>query len=214
MTAKCLSVLDGNDAFAGDAFPIVSSRETEFEHPDVALLLASMEAASFERCVSFDWTAMDAYRIGLIPVKDLTTRAGSSSAVVARLDSVLVLPFTWNELLDRLRHRSNEAPSGTRENFVRFGIAIVDFQRMEAFRSGQPVALTHMQFKLLRYFVMNPDRVISRNELLNKVWGYSHYPTTRTIDNVVLRLRHAFEPVPAEPVHFRTVHGAGYKFIP
>ncbi len=214
MTANRLSFLESDDTFVDDAFPIVSSQEVDSAHPEIAVLLASMESFNPEGCLSLDRTAMDAYRIGLIPVKELTGRAGSSSAIVTSLDSVLVLPFTWNELLTRLRHGSNPTQSGTQENAVRFGMATADFQRMEAFRSGQQVALTPTQFKVLRYFALNPDRVISREELLNKVWGYNHYPSTRTVDNTVLRLRQALEPVPAEPVHFRTVHGAGYKFIP
>lgn len=85
---------------------------------------------------------------------------------------------------------------------------------MEARRSDRPVNLTAMEFKVLRFFVLNPDRVISRDELLNQVWGYDSYPCTRTVDNHVLRLRQKLEAEMASPVHFRTVHGLGYKFTP
>jgi len=74
--------------------------------------------------------------------------------------------------------------------------------------------LTAHEFKLLRYFVENASRVISRGELLNDVWGYDNYPTTRTVDNQILKLRQKLEVDPAQPRHFRTVHGAGYKFSP
>ena len=208
MMAKSLSVLeDERSLVGGSPFPMMPDSEVES-------LLASMESSTLGFSAPLDRIAMGAYRIGLIPVENLSKNTKSSGSGLPRLDSVLVLPFTWNELLARVRESSSLAQSVTRKDVVRFGIATADFQRMEAFRSGQPVTLTPTQFKALRYFVLNPDRVISRDELLNKVWGYNHYPTTRTVDNAVLRLRHALEPVPAEPVHFRTVHGAGYKFVP
>jgi len=84
----------------------------------------------------------------------------------------------------------------------------------EALREGLPVALTPQEFKMLRFMANNPERVVSREQLLNEVWGYQNYPSTRTVDNHVLRLRQKLEKDPANPVHFRTVHGAGYKFIP
>jgi hypothetical protein len=95
-----------------------------------------------------------------------------------------------------------------------FGDAVVDFSRMEAFRKNEPIALTTLQFKLLRYLTRNALRVISRDELLNEVWGYGHYPTTRTVDNTILKLRQKLEPNPSRPIHLRTVHGTGYKFLP
>jgi DNA-binding response OmpR family regulator len=74
--------------------------------------------------------------------------------------------------------------------------------------------LTALEFKTLRYLVENARRVISRGELLNEVWGYNNYPSTRTVDNQVAKLRKKLERDPARPVHLRTVHGAGYKFLP
>lgn len=95
-----------------------------------------------------------------------------------------------------------------------FGDAVVNFSAMEAWRNGEPVTLTPMEFKVLDYMIRNEGRVISRNELLNEVWGYENYPYTRTVDNHILRLRQKLEREPSRPVHFRTVHGAGYKFLP
>ena len=95
-----------------------------------------------------------------------------------------------------------------------FGDAVVNFPAMEACRNGEPVTLTPMEFKVLDYMIRNEGRVISRNELLNEVWGYENYPYTRTVDNHILRLRQKLEREPSRPVHFRTVHGAGYKFLP
>jgi DNA-binding response OmpR family regulator len=85
---------------------------------------------------------------------------------------------------------------------------------MEIHRNGRPVILTCKEFKTLVYLIKNPRRVISRDELLNEVWGYQHYPCTRTVDNHILRLRKKLEPEPAHPKHFHTVHRSGYKFLP
>jgi DNA-binding response OmpR family regulator len=65
----------------------------------------------------------------------------------------------------------------------------------------------------MKFFAANPERVVSREELLNEVWGYETYPTTRTVDNHIMRLRQKIEQTPASPIHFRTVHGVGYRFV-
>jgi DNA-binding response OmpR family regulator len=88
------------------------------------------------------------------------------------------------------------------------------FSAMEIHRNGRPVILTSKEFKTLAYLIKNPRRVISRDELLNEVWGYQNYPCTRTVDNHILRLRKKLETEPANPKHFHTVHNSGYKFLP
>jgi two-component system, OmpR family, alkaline phosphatase synthesis response regulator PhoP len=85
---------------------------------------------------------------------------------------------------------------------------------MEIHRNGRPVTLTSKEFKTLAYLIKNPRRVISRDELLNEVWGYDKYPCTRTVDNHISKLRKKLEAEPAHPMHFHTVHSAGYKFLP
>lgn len=95
-----------------------------------------------------------------------------------------------------------------------FGAVKGCLSTMEVHRNGQPVTLTPMEFKTLAYLIKKPRRVISRDELLNEVWGYQNYPTTRTVDNCILRLRKKLETEPADPKHFHTVHRAGYKFLP
>ena len=88
------------------------------------------------------------------------------------------------------------------------------FSTMEIHRNGRPVVLTCKEFKTLAYLIKNPRRVISRDELLNEVWGYENYPCTRTIDNHIFKLRKKLETEPAHPKHFHTVHSSGYKFLP
>jgi len=88
------------------------------------------------------------------------------------------------------------------------------FSTMEVHRNGRPVILTCKEFKTLAHLIKNPRRVISRDELLNEVWGYENYPCTRTVDNHILKLRKKLEPEPSHPKHFHTVHSSGYKFLP
>ena len=99
-------------------------------------------------------------------------------------------------------------------NTFEFGAVRGCLSTMEIHRNGRPVTLTSKEFKLLAYLIKNPRRVISRDELLNEVWGYENYPCTRTVDNHILKLRKKLEPEPAHPKHFRTVHCAGYRFLP
>ena len=95
-----------------------------------------------------------------------------------------------------------------------FGEVTGCFSAMEIHRNGRPVILTCKEFKTLAYLIKNPGRVISRDELLDEVWGYQNYPCTRTVDNHILRLRKKLETEPAHPKHLHTVHSSGYKFLP
>ncbi len=157
-----------------------------------------------------------------------TERPGTPVVIVSAIsevaDKVLLLemgaddyvtkPFSPRELMARVQasiRRTQKTPSVSTYSF---GDCELDFSRMSAQRAGVSVALTAHEFKLLRYFVDHPERVLSREELLNEVWGYNSYPTTRTVDNQILKLRQKLEPDAAEPRYLRTVHGAGYKFVP
>jgi DNA-binding response OmpR family regulator len=128
-------------------------------------------------------------------------------------DDYVTKPFSPRELLARVRAalRRTVRPVAT-EKFS-FVDIFIDFTKMEVIREGKPLALTAQEFKTLKFMVQNPERVITRDELLNEVWGYHNYPSTRTVDNHILKLRQKLEKDPANPVHFRTVHGVGYKFV-
>jgi len=129
-------------------------------------------------------------------------------------DDYVTKPFSPRELLARVRVVLRRFTPRAEGEISSFSDIHINFDRMELTRGGQPVTLTAQEFKVLRFFTQHPGKVLSREQLLNEVWGYENYPTTRTVDNHILRLRQKLEKYPAEPVHFLTVHGAGYKFLP
>jgi DNA-binding response OmpR family regulator len=129
-------------------------------------------------------------------------------------DDYVTKPFSPRELLARVRaalRRSKRMDTG---EIALFGEISIDFAKMELTRKGRPVPMTAQEFSLLKFFTQNPGRVLSRPELLNEVWGYENYPSTRTVDNQICKLRLKLEDDPATPQHFQTIHGAGYKFVP
>ena len=128
-------------------------------------------------------------------------------------DDYVSKPFSVVELLARVQAvlRRTEAPKDPLSD-VRFHDLKVDFERLEAFKAGKKLELTPREFKILRLFIENPGKVVSRNELLDKVWGYDVFPTTRTVDNHIVKLRKQIEDVPSEPKLISSVRGVGYKF--
>ncbi len=129
-------------------------------------------------------------------------------------DDYVTKPFSPRELVARVRAVLRRSRRSSPVEHLYFDDVAVDFARMEATRGGAVVALTPQEFKLLKYFAQNPQRVVSRDQLLSDVWGYDSYPSTRTVDSHILTLRQKLERVPGSPAHFVTVHNAGYKFVP
>lgn len=129
-------------------------------------------------------------------------------------DDYITKPFSPRELLARVRTALRRVIRTNAMEETGFGKVSVNFKKMEVLRGGESVALTAQEFKTLKFLMQNAERVITRDELLNEVWGYQNYPSTRTVDNHILKLRQKLEPDPVNPVHFRTVHGVGYKFVP
>jgi DNA-binding response OmpR family regulator len=128
-------------------------------------------------------------------------------------DDYVTKPFSPRELLARVRTALRHSTPAANRTLLSFDNVAVDVARMEVKRDGKLITLTAQEFKTLQFLVQNAERVITRDELLNEVWGYQNYPSTRTVDNHILKLRQKLERDPANPVHFRTVHGVGYKFV-
>ena len=156
----------------------------------------------------------------LIPGLPLVILSASSDVT----DKVLLLemgavdyvtvPFSPKELVARLRAQIRRASRLRPEEVYVFEDVMVDLSKGEITRGGEKIIVTPKEFKTLEFLIRNAQRVISRDELLDKVWGYENYPCTRTVDNHMLRLRQKLESDPSHPSHFLTVHGLGYKFVP
>jgi DNA-binding response OmpR family regulator len=162
-----------------------------------------------------------------VPVVVLSANADVEDKVLLLelgADDYVTKPFSPKELLARVRRAMRRGKLGDQpataadtaspmHDVLRFADVQIDFTSMEAARAGKSFSLTSQEFKLLKFFASSPGRVISRQELLNEVWGYDNYPSTRTVDNHILRLRQKLEPDPTNPRFFLTLHGTGYKFV-
>lgn len=145
------------------------------------------------------------------------------SAVGEELDKVLLLemgaddyvvkPFGSRELLARIRAILRRS-SPEQNQLITFSDVEADLDRRIVKRRGEEVRLTRAEFNLLVFFLQNPDRALSRDVILNSVWGYESFPNTRTVDAHVVHLRQKLEPDPESPRYFVTLHGVGYRFIP
>ena len=151
-----------------------------------------------------------------IPIIMLTARSQETDKVVGLelgADDYVTKPFSVRELMARVHVQLRRiASEGSVEHF-RFGEIELDFKRHHAARDGRLLHLTAREFDLLRYFVRRRGETVSRDELLDKVWGMGAYPLSRTVDNHIAKLRQKIERLPAEPEYLITVHGLGYKFL-
>jgi two-component system alkaline phosphatase synthesis response regulator PhoP len=155
------------------------------------------------------------------PILMLTARGQVIDRVVGLklgADDYLVKPFEMAELLARIeallrRTSTSTIPAGASAESYRFGDISVDFRRAEVTKAGQKLELSAREFKLLRYFIEHRGAALTRDELLNEVWGYNAMPSTRTVDVHVAWLRQKLEDNPRHPEYIHTVHGLGYKFV-
>jgi two-component system alkaline phosphatase synthesis response regulator PhoP len=159
-----------------------------------------------------------------VPILVLSARTlpeDRTRAYDAGADVYLMKPFDLEELLSVIRRllsrqRSDGPPRGDSKlagPVYRFGRAVVNFDTYQVTVDDKNLRLTTLELKLLRYFVEHEGSVVTRSELLEHVWGMSHSPTTRTVDNFIVNLRKYFELDPAQPKHFLSVRGAGYRFV-
>jgi DNA-binding response OmpR family regulator len=128
-------------------------------------------------------------------------------------DDYVVKPFGTRELLARIRAVLRRSPSEP-ERVISFADVRVDLDRRVVERRGSEIKFTPAEYNLLTFFLQNPDRPLSRDMILNSVWGYESFPNTRTVDAHVVRLRQKLEADPNCPRHFLTLHKVGYRFLP
>lgn len=154
---------------------------------------------------------------GSIPIIMLTARGQELDKVVGLelgADDYVTKPFSIRELLARVKavlRRTAVLPK--HEDQHSFGDVEVDLRRHRVLRSGKILDISSKEFELLKYFICHAGEPISRDRLLEEVWGYENYPTTRTVDTHLVRLRQKLEPDPEQPQYFLTVHGTGYQFV-
>ncbi len=159
-----------------------------------------------------------------VPVIMLTARSGAEDRVRGLdtgADDYLTKPFELPELLARVRSalrrrdwQSRDAGTEPGRGMLHFGDVTVNFDTHDVVAQKKPVRLTQLELDLLYYFSRNPRRVLTREELLERVWHLHNSPNTRSVDNFIVRLRKYFEPQPDKPVFFVSHRGAGYKFVP
>jgi len=152
-----------------------------------------------------------------VPVIMLTARGQEVDKVVGLelgADDYVTKPFSIRELLARIKavlRRARTLPKD--QDRYTFGDVEVCLRSYRVFRNGQGVDFSAKEFELLKYFLCHSGETLSRDRLLEDVWGYDRYPTTRTVDAHIVRLRQKLEPNPEDPHFFLTVHGVGYKFV-
>jgi len=156
-------------------------------------------------------------RSNVTPIVMLTARSAETDKVLGLelgADDYVTKPFSITELLARVRAvLRRTASSKPATDSVRIGEIEVDFKLHQARRGRSRIEFTAREFELLRYFVHHTGQVVTREQILNEVWGYEEFPTTRTIDNFVAKLRQKIERSPHAPEHILTIHGSGYKFV-
>jgi len=130
-------------------------------------------------------------------------------------DDYITKPFSLRELLARVKAvlRREDRGKNTGVN-VTIGKIEVNFSKFEAFEGSQSIALSHREFEVLKFLWEHENQIVSREDLMNEVWGVGEMTTTRTVDNFILKLRQTIEDNPSHPKHIITVHGIGYKYLP
>jgi len=152
------------------------------------------------------------------PIIMLTSKKEESDKILGLeigADDYVTKPFSVRELQARIRALLRRINANDQKKLQRssFSSVKIDFKKQEAEKDGQPIKLSTKEYKLLHFFLQHEQEVVQRETLLNEVWGYDVYPTTRTVDTFILNLREKIEDDPARPKHLITVHGTGYKFL-
>ena len=200
LKAESYEVITASDGEAG----LKLARETK---PDLIVLdLMLPKVSGYEICQKLRSEGVST------PILILTARGEEADRVLGLdlgADDYVTKPFSVRELMARVRALLRRAQPSSGE--LRFADVVIDFQSYTATKSGGTIEMTRKEFGILKYLSSRAGVVVSRDELLNEVWGYDAFPTTRTVDNHIAGIRAKLEQ--GEPRHLITVHGVGYKFV-
>lgn len=207
----------------------------EFESYEVELAIDGAEGLEKVRNGSFDLIILDVMmpkmsgfdvckavrKMGILtPIIFLTAKSEEIDKVLGLelgADDYLTKPFSLRELIARvkaiLRRTGSQTAASDTKGAVQLGRLQIDLDQYMAVLEGEPVRMSHKEYEILQFLIEKKNEVVSRYDLLNKVWGYESQPTTRTVDNFILRLRQRIEANPNEPKVILTVHGVGYKLL-
>jgi len=216
------SILRGlRDALVHESFEVLTAANGEQgylliirERPDIVILDVMLPKMNgFELCRKVRAEGR------MVPILILTARGEEADRVKGLdlgADDYLSKPFSLPELIARVRAllRRIPQPAGASDQEVLvLGDVTIDFQKFEAVKGGIPLGMSRKEFGILRHLMSKAGDVVTRDELLNAVWGYDRFPTTRTVDNNVALIRSKIETDPAQPRFLITVHGVGYKLL-
>ena len=181
------------------------------EHPDLIILDVMMpKKDGLQVCKEIRAAGIST------PLILLTARSAEVDKVLGLdlgADDYLAKPFGMLELTARVKALLRRGHSTRKIERAEFSDVIIDFKAYQAKRQGHSLELSAREFRLLQYLISKSDSVVTRDELLDEVWGYNSYPSTRTVDNHIARLRQKIEENSENPRHILTVHGVGYKFV-
>ena len=151
------------------------------------------------------------------PIIMLTAKSEEIDRVVGLelgADDYVTKPFSVRELVARIRARLRDQPPREEDlACYRFGDIEIDFKKYEATRRGEPIDMTPKDYDILHFLIRHRGEVVSRDQLLDQVWGYDNYPSTHTVDNHILKLRQKVEKDSAKPRYILSIYGEGYKFV-
>jgi two-component system alkaline phosphatase synthesis response regulator PhoP len=182
------------------------------EQPDLVILdLMLPKRNGYDVCRSLK------QEIPQLPIVMLTARSQEADIVLGLelgADDYIKKPFSVLELMARIKSVLRRTKSGAQiPEKYRFGNLEVDFKKYAARKKGRPIDLSPREYEILKYFIEKQGEIVSREDLLNAVWGYESFPNTRTVDTHIAKLRQKIEDKPDDPEHIITVHGIGYKFL-
>jgi two-component system alkaline phosphatase synthesis response regulator PhoP len=207
------------DAFEHNSFKVISAMDgesgmqiAENSEPDIIILDVMLPQID-----GFDVCRTLRKRGTTVPIIMLTARSEEIDKVVGLeigADDYVTKPFSMRELLARVKaHLRRTTEKIVQLERYEFGNVTLDFAAFKTFKNKKPIDLTSTEYSLMKVLITHRNEVVPREKILNEVWGYDSYPSSRTVDNHILNLRQKLEDNPQKPEFIHTIHGLGYKFV-